>query len=103
MIRNGKFPEMIENLRANLFAMIAGLESDGYYQFPNGNEIPAYVWTKQVDAKSLYGYRLTDQAPDMEDPVLFPGWRGQYNDWENVGGAGVGVNYGGNYNTNTAT
>ena len=102
MIRNGKFPEMIENLKANLAAMISGLETDGYYEFDNGNVIPAYVWTKQVDAGDMYGHRLTTQAPDMEDPVLFPGWRGQYNDWENVGGAGVGAKYNGNYKTNTA-
>ncbi len=38
----------------------------------------------------------------MDDPVLFPGWRGQYNDWENVGGSGVGADYSDDYTTNTA-
>ncbi|WP_163707334.1 RagB/SusD family nutrient uptake outer membrane protein [Mangrovibacterium lignilyticum] len=102
MIRNGKFPEMIETLKANLADMISGLETNGYYEFENGNIISDYVWAKQVDAKSTYGHRLTTQAPDMDDPVLFPGWRGQYNDWENVGGPGVGASYGDDYGTNTA-
>jgi hypothetical protein len=102
MIRNGKLPEMIADLRNDLTEMINGLKSNGYYQFPNGNVISNYVWTKQVDAESMYGYRLTTKAPDMEDPVLNPGWRGQYNNWENVGGAGVGADYNGNYATNTA-
>ena len=40
-----------------------------------------------VDAKSIYGYRLTGITPaGMEDdPVLYPGWRGQNNDWESYG------------------
>ena len=102
MIRNGKFPKMIETLKTNLTNMINGLETDGYYTFPNGNEIPAYVWTKQVDAGTDYGYRLTTQCTDKDDPVLFPGWRGQYDDWENVAGPGVGARYNGDYTTNTA-
>ena len=102
MIRNGKFPEMITELKANLTAMIDGIESSGYYTFANGNEIPAYVWTKQEDAQALHGYRLTTQCPDENDPLLFPGWRGQYNDWENVAGVGIGARYNGDYTTNTA-
>lgn len=102
MIRTGKLPEMISDLRENVAAMINGLSNNGYYEFDNGNVIPAYVWTKQVDAGSMYGHRLTTQAPDMDDPVLFPGWRGQYNDWGNVGGPGNGADYGDDYTTNTA-
>lgn len=102
LIRNGKLPEMIDELRTNLSEMISGLESNGFYEFPNGNVISNYVWTKQVNAGAIYGHRLTTEAPDMEDPVLFPGWRGQYNDWENVGGSGVGADYNGDYTTNTA-
>ena len=37
-----------------------------------------------VDAKSTYGYRLTMQCPEdkKDDPVLYPGWRGQNDNWE---------------------
>jgi len=68
-------------------AMINGLKTNGYYQFENGNVISSYVWTKLVDAKSIYGYRLTGITPQgMEnDPVLYPGWRGQNDDWESYG------------------
>ncbi|MFC0876432.1 RagB/SusD family nutrient uptake outer membrane protein [Saccharicrinis sp. FJH2] len=102
MIRTGKLPDMIKTLKTNLTNMINGIESNGYYQFSNGNEIPAYVWTKEVDAKAEIGHRLTTQCTDETNPVLFPGWRGQYNDWENVGGAGIGAKYNDDYNTNTA-
>ena len=66
--------------------MISDLKSQGYHQFANGNVISNYVWTKLVDAKKFYGYRLTTQCPaGMEDdPVLYPSWRGQNDDWAAV-------------------
>ena len=53
----------------------------------NGNQISAYIWTKMVDAKTEYGYRLTTQTPagKEDDPVLYPGWRGQHDSWESFG------------------
>ncbi|MFB6342056.1 RagB/SusD family nutrient uptake outer membrane protein [Saccharicrinis sp. FJH62] len=102
MLYNGKLPEMIETLKANLAAMVQGLKTNGYYEFANGNVFPCYVWTKEVDAGTELGYRLTTQSTDESNPLLFPGWRGQYNDWENVGGEGIGAKYNGDYNTNTA-
>ena len=67
-------------------AIIDGVVTKGYYTFENGNQLPAYIWTKMVDAKKEYGYRLTTETPadKKEDPVLFPGWRGQHNDWGSV-------------------
>ncbi|MBR1401356.1 MAG: RagB/SusD family nutrient uptake outer membrane protein [Prevotella sp.] len=67
--------------------MINDLRTKGYHEFENGNVISNYVWTKLVDAKSLYGYRLTTQCPadKQNDPVLYPGWRGQNDDWASVG------------------
>ena len=65
---------------------INDLRTKGYHTFENGNTISAYVWTKLVDAKSLYGYRLTTQCPagQENDPVLYPSWRGQNDDWAAV-------------------
>ena len=79
--------------------MMDGLAANGYYQFDNGNVISLSIYTKMVDAKSIYGYRLTEQTPagKEDDPVLYPGWRGQNNDWESYG-----KDYKGNYNTNLA-
>lgn len=83
LIRSGLLPEKIKEFKELTKKMIDGLETQGYYTFANGNQISAYVWTKLVDAKSLYGYRLTTQCPEgkEDDPVLNPGWRGQNNDW----------------------
>ena len=58
--------------------MVNGLQSQGYYTFENGNTISSYVWVKGVDTKTSKGYRLTTQCTDVNDPVLYPGWRGQY-------------------------
>ncbi len=40
-----------------------------------------------MDAKSIYGYRLTGITPagQEDDPVLAPGWRGQNNNCESYG------------------
>ncbi|MFV0376434.1 MAG: RagB/SusD family nutrient uptake outer membrane protein [Mangrovibacterium sp.] len=84
IIRTGILPEVAVQDRQTMKAIIDGVRANGYYTFSNGNQIPAYIWTKMVDAKSTYGYRLTAQCPDETNPVLFPGWRGQHNDWGSI-------------------
>ncbi len=92
LIRTGFLPEAIKNIKDMTKNMIDGLASQGYYEFANGNVISSYLWTKTVDAKALYGYRLTTQCPDESDPVLFPGWRGQNDDWAGLAASkGVSV------------
>lgn len=94
LIRNGVFPAAIKVLRDKLLRMMEGLASAGYYRFEaTGNELPAYIWTKTVDAKSEYGYRLTTACPadKQDDPVLFPGWRGQNDDWAGICNATYGA------------
>lgn len=56
--------------------MIAGLRSQGYYQFTNGKVISNYIMTKNVKLDKP----LTYDCADVTNPVLFPGWRCQY-DW----------------------
>jgi hypothetical protein len=85
LIRTSKLPEAISKLKSDLAAMIAGLKTNGYYTFENGNTISKYIWTKAVDAKAAYGYRLTTQCTDETNPVLYPGWRGQNDSWETYG------------------
>lgn len=84
LIRTGQLPESIKSIKEMTLKMIEGLKTNGYYTFENGNTISSYVWTKLVDAKSIYGHRLTTQCPQdkTDDSVLNPGWRGQNNDWE---------------------
>ena len=90
LIRTGLLPEKIKEIKELSNKMMDGIENDGYYTFENGNTISAYVWTKLVDAKALVGHRLTTQTPTGLDEtsdeyaVLFPGWRGQNDDWEAV-------------------
>ena len=96
LIRTGLIAEKVREIKELTQAMINGLTSDGYYTFANGNTISLYVWTKMVDAKATYGHRLTVQCPKGQesDPVLYPSWRGQNDDWES---------YGASYGNDTAT
>lgn len=84
LIRTGLLGEKIKALKEETARMYAALESEGYYEFANGNVLPSHVYTKLVDAKKEYGYRLTMECPDKNDPVLYPGWRGQNNDWTSL-------------------
>lgn len=90
LIRTGKLPEVAVTYRKALVDDIATMKKDGFVKYANGNEFPAYVWTKMVDAKKLLGYRLTAQTPEGLDPmsdeyaVCFPGWRGQHDSWKTV-------------------
>ncbi len=99
LIRTGLLGEKINEIKKLTKDMLQGLESNGYYTFQNGNTISLKIYTKMVDAGSIYGYRLTEQTPEgkEDDPVLYPGWRGQHNDWE-----GFGKDYKGDYKTNLA-
>jgi hypothetical protein len=99
LVRSGQLPEKIRRIKELTRAMMDGLKTNGYYTFGNGNVISEYVWTKLVDAKTTHGFRLTAQCPagKEDDPVLYPGWRGQNDDWESFG-----CNYGGDTKTNLA-
>lgn len=90
LIRSGFLPDALRRIKTLTKNMMDGLETNGYYEFENGNAIGKYVWTKLVDAKTEYGHRLTAQCPvgKENDPVLYPGWRGQNDDW-----AAHGLNY----------
>lgn len=106
MIRTGTLGSAIHDLKERTGKMIAGLENDGYYTFDNGNQISKYIWVKKVDAKAELGYRLTTQCEDVNDPVLFPGWRGQNDNWaavaEEEGCATKNLKYTGTDSTNIA-
>lgn len=74
MIRSGKFTERALAVRHEMRDMIAGLEANGYYTFPNGRTISNYVWTKYVRLDNPLTYDCADET----NPALFPGWRGQF-------------------------
>ena len=90
MIRSGKFQERAMAIKQEMAAMVNDLSSQGYHTFPNGNVISNYIWTKMVH---LTNPRTFD--PDINDPALYPGWRGQY-DYSTipaVAGKVVGTNH----------
>lgn len=88
LIRSGNLPKVAYEFRKKMVDHMAELKANGYAQFDNGNQLPAYVWTKLVDAKKDYGFRLTMTTPagltegSDEYAVLYPGWRGQHDDWQ---------------------
>lgn len=90
LIRTGLIGKKIKEIKELTKKMIDGLAANGSYTFENGNVISDYIYTKLVDARAQYGHRLTAQTPaGMEnDPVLYPGWRGQHDDWAAVAQAG---------------
>ena len=88
LVRSGNFPKVAVEFRKKMVDHMAELKANGYAQFANGNQLPAYVWTKLVDAKKDYGFRLTMTTPagldetSDEYAVLYPAWRGQHDDWQ---------------------
>lgn len=95
LIRTGLLPEKIKEIKDLTRKMLDGLKTNGSYTFKNGNTISAYIYTKSVDAagmkdangNTMYGYRLTTQCPEGKenDPVLYPSWRGQKDNWDELG------------------
>ncbi len=81
LIRNGLLSERAVGVREEMETMVAGLEADGYYEFPaTGNVISNYIYTKSVALDSPLTYDA-----DESDPTQYPGWRGQY-DYTTVDG-----------------
>lgn len=90
LIRTGKLPEAIHNLRQKQAAMINGLETNGYYTYSNGNTISNYIWVKKVNVADFgMSKMLTTQcevpATDATYPIRYPGWRGNCDLWGNAG------------------
>ena len=97
LIRNNMLTPVLTDFHNKMEAMYSDLQTKGYHTFENGNVISNYIWVKNVDAKKLFGYRLTAQysAPeeaveydwqnDLASTVLYPSWRGQNDDWYSVG------------------
>jgi hypothetical protein len=91
LILSGTLPERAMSVKAEMNTMIADLKAQGYHTFANGNVISNYVYTKLVNQASPLTYDCTNTS----DPVLFPGWRGQYN-WSSISAVAsiiVGTNH----------
>jgi hypothetical protein len=86
LIRNGKLPKKIKELRDAQIAMVNDLKNQNYHAFANGNEIPGYIYTKSVNVSSLGMTKMlttqnTVAETDATYPVRFPSWRGNADAW----------------------
>ncbi|MEO6230562.1 MAG: RagB/SusD family nutrient uptake outer membrane protein [Ferruginibacter sp.] len=86
LIRTGRLPAAIKSIRDKQKAMVSGLKADGYYTFPNGNQISNYIYTKAVNMADLGIAKMlttlcTVPGTDPKYPVLFPSWRGNCDLW----------------------
>lgn len=86
LIRTGKLPEKIKQIRDIQTAMVNGLKSNGYYTFPNGNTISRYIYVKAVNVADLGMTNMLTTRCDVDKndptyPVKFPGWRGNCDLW----------------------
>jgi len=90
LIRTGKLPAKIKELRDAEIAMVAGLKAKGYYTFANGNTISNFIWVKALNVSTLSMTKmLTTQCEVLDTdptyPVRFPSWRGQCDLWTSSG------------------
>ncbi|MBB3187969.1 RagB/SusD family nutrient uptake outer membrane protein [Microbacter margulisiae] len=85
MILSGEFSERAIDVQNAMKSMIAGLQANGYYRFPNGNIISDYIWVKKVYLSNPLTYDCTDTT----NAALYPGWRGQYN-YSSIAGLKIG-------------
>jgi len=97
LIREGRFPQAIKSIRDRQTAMVNGLIANGYYTFPNGNQISDYIYVKAVNVADLgMSKMLTTQTnvdpTDPTYPVRFPGWRGNCDLWGSNGFNGTSGN-----------
>lgn len=74
LIRFGQMSRSAVSVHNDMELMISDLKSKGYHEFANGNVISNYIWVKKVRLENPLTYNCTD----ITDPVLYPGWRGQY-------------------------
>lgn len=90
LIRNGKLPKKIKEIRDAQIAMVNGLKANGYYTFPNGNTISNYIYTKSVNVGDLGMTKMLTTQNTVADtdptyPVRFPSWRGNSDAWTSLG------------------
>ena len=90
LIRNGKLPKKIKEIRDAQIAMVNGLKTNGYYTFPNGNTISNYIYTKSVNVADLGMTKMLTTQNTVADtdptyPVRFPSWRGNSDAWTTLG------------------
>ncbi len=87
LARWGIMGKKINQLQNQMETMINALETNGYYEFPNGNVISTYIYVKpNTLANSGLAEILTTtcyvDSTNALYPLLFPGWRGTFTEWD---------------------
>ena len=90
LVRTGKMPEKIKQVRDSQKAMVEGLKSKGYYTFENGNTISNYIYIKTVNVADLGMNNMLTTQCDVDEtnpayPVKYPSWRGNCDLWSSYG------------------
>jgi hypothetical protein len=67
LIRTGKLPEKIVELRDIQTEMVNALKDQGYYTFPNGNTISNYIWVKKVNVADLGMTKMLTTACTVDE------------------------------------
>lgn len=78
MIRSGTYSEKAIAIQQELLATVSDIKTFGYHHYANGNDFPAYIWTKKVVLTNPLTYDCAS-ADTLANPAAFPAWRGQYN------------------------
>jgi hypothetical protein len=78
MIRSGTFSERAIAVQQEMATTVSDIKTLGYHHFANGNDLPAYIWTKKVALANPLTYDCAS-TDTLTNPAAFPAWRGQYN------------------------
>ena len=86
LIRTGKMPEKILEVKSEQVAMVNGLKTNGYYTFPNGVTISNYIYVKAVNMADFGINKMLTMQCNVDEtdpayPVKCPGWRGNSDAW----------------------
>lgn len=87
LVRWGIMGKKINQLQTEMGALVSALETDGYYEFANGNVISTHVYVKTHTLESsglsdILTYSCYVDSTDALFPLLNPGWRGTFTDWD---------------------
>ena len=77
MIRSGMFSERAIAVKQEMTTLVSSLNSQGFYQFANGNVMSNYIWIRKDSLTNPLTY---DCAPTdtIANPAAYPAWRGQF-------------------------
>ena len=69
-IRGGYLSDVAVAAQNEIKAICKDIREKGYHEFANGNQFPAYIWTKKTEGATLVYNGV------VGDPVMWPAWRG---------------------------